>query len=95
MKRIASKVAIETITYIIRGNEYIRIVDYPNSYELSNDDTPDCSKGTVVFDDQVSGKSYRDGRWFASQVRGIKPYHIANTGIDILIFQICTKEDQY
>ena len=95
MKRIANKVAVETICYVVPGNDYIRIVDYPSIDAIRNDKTPDCSGGSIVFDDQYHARTYRETRTFRSQCYGIKAYHAPVTGLNILIFQICTAQEQY
>lgn len=95
MKRIANKVAVATICYTISPKSYIRIVDYPSLWELQNDESAECEKGSVVFDDQYCGATYSDWKLFHAECHGVRAYHAPVTGLDILIFQICTAAEQY
>ena len=90
MKRIANAAAVETICYVISGNQHIKIVDYDNDYTMSND--KNGTQGTVVFDAPLKTKydgSYRYEKYFRAQCHGI----IVDG--DTLIFQVLTKFEQY
>lgn len=95
MKRIANKVAVATICYTVSPKSYIRIVDYPSLWELQNDESAECEKGFVVFDDQYCGATYSDWKLFHAECHGVRAYHAPVTGLDILIFKICIAGEQY
>ena len=90
MKRIANAAAVETICYVISGNQHIKIVDYDNDYTMSND--KNGTQGTVVYDGLLKDKyngAYRWEKYFRAQCHGI----IVDD--DVLIFQVFTKFEQY
>ena len=90
MKRISNDVSVQTICYVIGGNQHIKIVDYDNDYTMSQDNNG--TQGTVVYDGLLKD-SYRDSyklvKYFRSKCHGII---IENNNI---IFQVFTKYEQY
>ena len=86
MKRIANKAAVQTICYTISGNQKVRIVDYENDYDCSND-----RNGNVVYEGLLKEKygNWSAEKYFNSECHGIK------LDGDTIVFSVFTKFEQY
>ena len=84
MKRVANKVALETVLYTVSGLQRIRIVDYSNDWDLFK-----RQNGKVVFDGVESAFSGWETKIRRSEVRGI------STDGDVIVFTISTCFDEY
>jgi hypothetical protein len=86
MKRIANKVAVATICFTISGLQKIRIVDYENEYDCTNN-----KNGKVIFDGLLkeANYDYKYCKWFDSECRGLR------LDGDTIIFDTYTKYEEY
>lgn len=82
MKKIANKVALQTVLYVISGLQKIRVVDRDNDWKKS---------GTVIFEGKYNDWPVREqlNKWMYASVHGIE------IDGDTLVFQIITKYEQY
>ena len=85
MKRIPTKIAVESICYHINGFQRIAIYDYENIYDLWNHEN-----GTLKCEGAFGDiKTLDYWKLFASEVHGITAED------DTIIFHICTNFEQY
>lgn len=85
MKRIASKVAVETVCYTISGLQKIRIVDYKSDWDYFRREN-----GEVVFEGKERDFiGYKYSKIRRSEVRSI------STDGDVIVFSIATVFDEY
>lgn len=90
MKRIPQNIAVQTLSYILRPNQLIRIVDFPNLYDCSEN-----INGEVVFDDEVSClNSWKYGKILSSKIHEILPRHNVH-GTNYIVVKICTSVDEF
>ena len=85
MKRIYERIPVQSILYVMDGNQKIKIFEYENEHDLSTDSNGRCIYNGLVKD--TYGVSY--ARTMASQARGI------SVKDDVIIFKIFTKFEQY
>ena len=86
MKRIANKVAVQTICYGISGLQKVRIMDYENEYDMTNE-----QNGKVVYDGLLKDKY---GNWTADKYFNSECHGIMLDG-DTIVFKVFTKYEQY
>jgi len=103
MKRIANKVAVQTICYTLSGDQHIRIVDYSNRHVASNlwavKDDPIIG-ARVLFDGKYCERNYAlEGfetvRAFDSECIGLKAIYDTKTKESILLINTCIAEDEF
>ena len=96
MKRIPRTIAVESVLGYVRGDQRIRVIDYPASYTQRMDTTDNWSGGEIIFDgpameiSSVVRATMRQYMAYCSECRGIKPWIDPDTGEIVLLFQICT-----
>jgi murein L,D-transpeptidase YafK len=85
MKRIPQNMAVQTLSYVLRPDEFIKVIDYPNIYDCS-----EGRNGTVVFEGVVGAlNSWEYAKICASKIHEVFPV------TDILVLKIVTNADRY
>lgn len=85
MKRIMNDVAIQTICYTIGGNQKIRIIDYPGTYQLSKG-----IDGAIQYDGFVKNLySYKYDKYSRAKV------HEITLDGDTIVFSVVTRFEEY
>lgn len=99
MKRIANKVALQTLLYTIPGTQWIQVVDYPNFWAMSSDSSDNHDKGEIVFDGRVSDLIYHTDckyvRICRSQCRNITTRSNDVDGGSYLVVCITSSEEEF
>lgn len=96
MKRIANKVALQTLLYTIPGMQWIKVVDYPNFGTLSSDYSENFDKGDIVFEGRSSGLiGYKYDRICRSQCRKIVTRSDETDGGAYLVVCITSSEEEF
>lgn len=90
MKRVANKVAVQTILYVLPGYQKIRIIDYKNDGDLYKREN-----GEVVYD----GKCYDPTKTFSDYCRLAKYERSQLHGLypdgETLVFEVATVFEEY
>lgn len=88
MKRIPQNTAVQTISYILKPNQLLTIIDYPSLYECAED-----KNGKVIFDDEAGVLfSYKYAKLNSTKVHGIMSKQTACGDVLILKVVMCTDE---
>lgn len=96
MKRIASKVALQTLLYTIPSMQWIRVVDYPNFWAMSSDSSDNFDKGEIVFDGRaIDLIGYKYDRICRSQCKKVVTRSDDIDGGAYLVVCITSSEEEF
>ena len=90
MKRIANNVAVQTILYTINPQTKVKIVDYENTYDLSNRQNGKEKFFGKAFNLIGAYKLYRETE---ATLHGTNVEMI--DGEPVIVFSVCTKFEEY
>ena len=90
MKRVANKIAVQSLLYTVSGNQLLRIIDYPTQN--------DClykRNGEIAFDDHACAiNSYKYVRLAKAELLRTS-FEVNMAGHPVLILEVSTKYEEY
>lgn len=96
MKRVANKVALQTLLYTIPGTQRIQVVDYPNFWAMSSDSSNNFDEGEIVFDGRsIDLIGYKYDRICRSQCKKIVTRSDKLDGGSYLVVCITSSEEEF
>lgn len=90
MKRVANKIAVQSLLYTISGNQLLRIIDYP-----TQNDQLYKRNGKIAFDDNACEiNSYKYVRLSRAELLRTS-IEVNKAGHPILILEVSTQHEEY
>lgn len=90
MKRVANKIAVQSFLYTVRGDQLVRIIDYPTKAEALYD-----RNGVIAFDDNLCGiDSYKYDKLQRAELLGTN-MEVNTSGHPVLILKVSTRYEEY
>ncbi len=90
MKRVASKIAVQSLLYTVRGDQLVRIIDYPTKAEACYN-----RNGVIAFDDNLCGiHSYKYEHLQRAELLGTD-IEVNMSGHPVLILKVSTRYEEY
>ena len=90
MKRVANKIAVQSFLYTVRGDQLLRIIDYPTRSARHNADN-----GVIAFDDNICAI-------YSDECEKLRRAELLGTSIEVnmwghpvLILEVCTNDEEY
>lgn len=90
MKRVANKIAVQSLLYTVSGNQLLRIIDYPTqATKYSGGD------GVIAFDDHACAiNSYKYEHLTRAELLGTS-IEVNMAGNPVLILEVSTRFEEY
>ena len=90
MKRVANKIAVQSLLYTVRPDQLVRIVDYQTKAQALYD-----RNGVIAFDDNLCGIHFH--KYEHLQRAELLGTHIEvnKAGHPILVLKVCTRCEEY
>lgn len=90
MKRVANKIAVQSLLYTVRPDELVRIIDYPTKLTDVYGD-----EGIIAFDDNLCGiHSYKYEHLQRAELLGTH-IEVNKAGHPVLVLKVCTRHEEY
>lgn len=90
MKRVANKIAVQSLLYTVSGEQLVRIIDYP-----TKNDQLYKRNGKIAFDDnECAINSYKYERLKRAELLGMS-IEVNMAGHPVLILEVSTQYEEY